>query len=58
MPRATLSKEGSILAYFRTAPLEVATLILNLAKDVVREREGKPKRGPRSKGSTAAAQES
>jgi hypothetical protein len=39
MPRATTSKEGAILAYFRTSPLATAQVLLGLAKDEVRERE-------------------
>lgn len=39
MPRAQQSKEGAILAFFQSAPLEVATLVMNLAKDALRERQ-------------------
>ncbi len=42
MPRSqTGSKEQSILAYFTTAPLEIALLVLSLVQGAVRERKAK-----------------
>lgn len=39
MPRASVSPSGRILAFFRSADLPVARLVLDLARDAVRERE-------------------
>lgn len=44
MPRAETSPAGRILTFFRTAPLDVAELVVQLAKDTVLERKrGAPK---------------
>jgi hypothetical protein len=39
MPRAIQTKESQVLAFFRTAPMVVAVLVLNLAKEALRERQ-------------------
>lgn len=39
MPRAQQAPEARILRFFKDAPLVAATLVLNLAKDVVRDRQ-------------------
>lgn len=41
MPRAQLSKAGNIVAFFRTAPLETAELVLGLCRDEVSGRKSK-----------------
>lgn len=51
MPRAVQSKESQILDFFRTAPLVVAVLVLNLAREAVKARgatktPAKPKVAP------------
>ena|SRR5260221_2737017 len=38
MPRSTQSRESGIVAYFRTAPLEVAHVVLSLAREALKER--------------------
>lgn len=39
MPRATQSKAGGVVAFFRTAPMEVAEAVLDMAKDAIKERK-------------------
>lgn len=39
MPRVTQSQATAIVNYFRSVPLETAELVLDLAKDAVRERQ-------------------
>lgn len=41
MPRATTSKTGGILSFFRTADLDIAALVLDLCKDEVSARRQK-----------------
>lgn len=41
MPRVQQSKIGSIVAFFRTVPLEVMDLAFDLVRDEVQERRGK-----------------
>lgn len=41
MPRAANSKAGSIVNFFRTAPMEVAVLVLGLCKDEIADRNAK-----------------
>lgn len=41
MPKAAQSKIGSVVAFFRTASLEVMEIGFDLVRDVVRERLGK-----------------
>lgn len=39
MPRATGSKAGAILAFFKSAHLEVAEMVLGMAKDAINGRK-------------------
>ena len=39
MPRATQSPASSVLHFFRTASLDAVDLVLDLSKDIVRERK-------------------
>lgn len=41
MPRATQSKIGGIVAFFRSASMEVAEAVMDMAKDAIRERKDK-----------------
>ena len=41
MPRSTQSMEGKILQWFRTAPITSVWLVLELAKEAVKERQTK-----------------
>lgn len=41
MPRVQMSRAGTIVEFFRTAPLETADLILGLCQDAVRGRKTK-----------------
>jgi hypothetical protein len=41
MPRAQTSLAGRIIAFFRTAPIDTAKLVLDLARDAVQERAAK-----------------
>jgi hypothetical protein len=41
MPRAQTSLAGRILVFFRTAPIDTAKLVLDLARDAVQERAAK-----------------
>jgi hypothetical protein len=41
MPRAEQSKAASIISFFRSAPMETASIVLDLCKDEVRGRQQK-----------------
>lgn len=59
MPRANTSKAGSIVEFFRTSPMEIALLVMGMAKDAINARQaqvnkiregqkkGKKKPGPK-----------
>lgn len=38
MPRSQQSKEAAIIAFFRTAPMEVASVVLGLCREALKER--------------------
>lgn len=52
MPRATQSKESQILGWFKTAPVAVATVVLGLAAQVLRDR--RPSGPAKAKGKKTA----
>lgn len=55
MPRSAQSPESKVLEYFHTAPLDVAEVVLGLAKGAVLGRQPKVRRRRRSKAEMTAA---
>ena len=54
MPRATQSKVGSIVQYFRTEDLKVANLAFELVRDALRERNAKAQKAKAPRKATPA----